>query len=223
MNSLELTGRSRTHVRQYDNPRFALQPEVAEAFREMVNAAAEEGIMVHPFSSFRDFESQLRIWNLKYSGKRPLYAVDGKPMDFTQLTEREIVYGILGWTALPGGSRHHWGTEIDVIDSNAVPENYTVKLLPEETREGGIFFDLHTWLDENMVRFGFFRPYKRFQDGVFPEPWHLSYAPLARKNLEELTVEIIEETIRQSGISGKMMVLEMLSGIYEKYILNIST
>ena len=38
--------------------------------------------------------------------------------------------GILEWSALPGASRHHWGSEFDVFDLAALPEGYRVQLLP---------------------------------------------------------------------------------------------
>ncbi|MCB9651596.1 MAG: M15 family metallopeptidase [Deltaproteobacteria bacterium] len=74
---------------------------------------------------------------------------------------------ILNWSALPGGSRHHWGTEMDVVDLAAVPPDYRVRLLPDEVAPGGPFHPLHQWLDENLERFGFFRPYARLQGGMY--------------------------------------------------------
>jgi LAS superfamily LD-carboxypeptidase LdcB len=64
LNELELTGRSRTHVVQLAEPRFAAQREAADAFLEMREAARRDGIDLQPYSSFRDFRTQLRIWNV---------------------------------------------------------------------------------------------------------------------------------------------------------------
>ena len=69
LNDLELTGRSRTHVTQFDSPRFAAQREVGLAFLAMREDAKKAGIDLLPFSTFRDFRTQLRIWNGKFSGK----------------------------------------------------------------------------------------------------------------------------------------------------------
>lgn len=41
-----------------------------------------------------------------------------------------------------------------------------------------MFSDLHHWFDANIEAYGFFRPYKHFKGGMYPDPWHLSYAPL---------------------------------------------
>jgi len=217
----ELTGQSRSHIEQVETPRFAAHPEVVQAFMEMRAAAKLAGFELHPCSAFRDFKAQLRIWNMKYTGQRPLYSPEGKPLEFSQLSPEELIRTILYWSALPGASRHHWGTEIDVIDQQAMPEGYRVQLLPEEVEPGGIFHPMHCWLDKNMSRFGFFRPYRVYQGGVCPEFWHLSYAPLSQSALKALSPELLEATIQDCDIQGKQQILSMLPFIYEQYVLNI--
>ena len=222
MNALELTGRSRTHIIQIENPIFAVHPEVVEPFFAMVQAAEKAGILMAPFSSFRDFKTQLRIWNKKFSGEKPLYDLHGFPRNYSVLSESEIIDAILNWSALPGASRHHWGTEIDVIDLGTIPQDYQVQLLPEEIEPGGVFYQLHCWLNENMERFGFFRPYREYRGGMYPEPWHLSYAPVSIPALESLSLELLESTIQASNIKGKELVLERLPEIYQHHVLNIT-
>lgn len=160
MNVQELIGKTRSHIQQYNDPSFAAHPAAATAFFAMAAAAANEGFRLHPFSAFRDFTTQLKIWNQKYYGNRPLYSPEGKELDYATLSEEERLTAMLRWSALPGASRHHWGTDIDVIDAKALTNGYQVKLLPEETDPGGVFYELHGWLDENMAQFGFFRPYR---------------------------------------------------------------
>lgn len=220
LNELEVTGRARTHVVQVQEPRFAAQPEVVQAFLAMRAAAARDGFDLQPFSTFRDYETQLRIWNNKFTGKRPLYDLDGNVRDFGALTERQIVEGILHWSALPGGSRHQWGTEIDVVDGNATASGYAPKLLPEETAVGGIFRELHRWLDQNIAAFGFFRPYNFFTGGMYPEPWHLSYAAASMDAIQSVTVELLCEVTKDADIQGKDIALEMMPTIYEKHVVN---
>ena len=100
-----------------------------------------------------------------------------------QLTERELVFAILRWSALPGASRHHWGTDLDVFDAAARPEGYEIELIPEEVDPGGMFGPLHDWLDEQDRRIGrpsgSSGPYDLDRDGVAPERWHLSCGPVA--------------------------------------------
>ncbi len=218
----ELTGRARTHVVQYDAPRFAAQPEAAEAFLAMREAARGAGIDLLPYSSFRDYRMQLRIWNAKFSGRAPLYDIDGRPRDFAALSEAQIIDCILNWSALPGGSRHQWGTEIDVVDGAAMPPGYLPKLLPEEVRPGGIFSRLHGWLDEHAARFGFFRPYRRDQGGMYPEPWHLSYATRSVPALAQVTPELLTRVTQDAGILGKALVLARIPEIYQRHILNVA-
>jgi LAS superfamily LD-carboxypeptidase LdcB len=221
LNELELTGRSRTHVIQLSEPRFAAQREAAMAFLDMRADARRVGIDLLPYSSFRDFRTQLRIWNRKVSGKSPLYDMDGRVRDSGALSPSELIDCILNWSALPGGSRHQWGTEIDVVDGVAMPPGYVPKLLPEEVAPGGMFSELHRWLDSNASRYGFFRPYKRYKGGMYPEPWHLSYAPLSVPALRQVTIGLLTEVIREAGILEKDLVLERLPDIYRDHILNI--
>ena len=220
LNEFELTGRARSHVAQYSQPRFAAQPESAEAFQAMRDDARAAGFDLLPVSAFRDFQTQLRIWNSKFSGKKTLYDMAGVPRDFSRLSPGEIIDCILNWSALPGGSRHHWGTEIDVVDGAAMPPGYQPRLLPEEVTPGGIFFPLHCWLDENIKKYGFFRPYKRYIGGMYPEPWHLSYEPLSAAAVSQVSIELLTAVIKESNILAKELVVERIPAIYRQHILN---
>ena len=223
MNAFELTGRARTHVVQHDAPRCAAHPEALRAFLNLRAAAALDGFDIRPVSSFRDFATQCRIWNQKFLGERPLYDRDGEVIDHAALTQDEIVTRILAWSAIPGGSRHHWGSEFDVVDMASVPADYHVRLLPKETRPGGVFHQLHEWLDENMTRFDFFRPYARHQGGVLPEPWHISYEPVASPALTLLTVDVLREALVAAALDGGTLLLARLPALYESHVRNISS
>jgi LAS superfamily LD-carboxypeptidase LdcB len=222
MNEMELTGRARTHVVQRDNLRAALQRDTLEAFLAMREAAAQAGITLSVFSSFRDFDAQLSIWNRKFRGERPLFARDGTLRAHTQLSGEELLDAILAWSALPGASRHHWGTDLDVYDERAIPAGYRVQLLPGEYAADGVFAALTDWLDENLERFGFFRPYDADRGGVLPEPWHLSHAPVARTAASLLTPEIIERALIGTNLLGLDLVLERLPGLYRRYVTNVA-
>jgi LAS superfamily LD-carboxypeptidase LdcB len=206
---------------QLDAPRFAAHPDAAAAFVALRAAARDDGFDLKPVSSFRDHRMQLRIWNNKFSGKAPLYDIDGNIRDRAGFTEDDTIRRILDWSALPGASRHQWGTEIDVVDGNAMPPGYAPKLLPEEVRAGGMFAPLHHWLDEHLERFDFFRPYARFQGGMYPEPWHLSYAPVSLKAINDLDIDLLAELTRDSAILGKARILALLPEIFERHVRNI--
>ncbi|HET9662917.1 MAG TPA: M15 family metallopeptidase [Burkholderiales bacterium] len=221
LNELELTGRVRTHVVQRDDLKAALHRDALDAYLAMKGDAALDGIDIEIVSSFRDFAAQQRIWDTKYRGERPLYDAQGNVRDHASLTPAELVDAIVCWSAVPGGSRHHWGSEIDVIDRAAVPPGYRVQLLPAEAQPGGVFHRLHQWLDEKMALYGFYRPYRTYRGGVFPETWHLSYAPVSTVAIDLLTLVIFEETVRASTILGREIVLQRIEAIYRTYVVNV--
>jgi LAS superfamily LD-carboxypeptidase LdcB len=168
MNELELTGRARTHIVEMQQPNCWLHYEVVASFLSMRDAAASDGIDLVARSSFRDFDTQMSIWNRKWEGERPILDRQGKALDRAQLADADTVDAILCWSAVPGGSRHHWGSDIDVVDAAAVPSGYAVQLVPDEYAVAGIFSRLTDWLDANMKSFGFFRPYRTDRGGVSP-------------------------------------------------------
>jgi LAS superfamily LD-carboxypeptidase LdcB len=221
LNEHELTGRARTHVVQRDDLKAALQRDTLEPFLAMRDAAMRDGIAIQIVSAFRDFAAQQNIWDRKYRGERPLYDAHGEVRDHAKLSPAELVDAIVCWSAVPGASRHHWGTELDLIDSAALPEGYRVRLLPDEAAPGGVFHRLHQWLDANMLQFGFFRPYRTFRGGVHPEPWHLSYAPVSTPALQALTPEVFADAVRSSRILGRDLVLERIDDLYRRYVANV--
>jgi LAS superfamily LD-carboxypeptidase LdcB len=221
MNDLEITGRARTHIVTLDEPRCALHYEAIASFLAMRDAAALEGIALGARSSFRDFAAQLTIWNAKWRGERPLRNRAGAVLERAKIDDRDMVDVILTWSSIPAGSRHHWGTELDIIDLQAVPAGYEVQLVTEEYDAAGIFARLSAWLDSNLARFGFFRPYRNDRGGYCPEPWHISYAPVATPALEQLSLAVLRQALGESDMEGKQWVLDRLPEIYTRYLLNI--
>lgn len=218
----ELTGRARTHVRQFSSPRFAARPEVADAFLALREAALRDGIDLLPIASWRPFAAQLRIWNRKYSGEAVLRDIDGQPLEHATLSPQALVWAILGWSGLPGATRRHWGTDIDVWDRNALPPGQRTQLLPHEVAPGGVYERLHAWLDEHIARYGFFRPYRSYRGGMFPEPWHLSFAGSAQVALDAFDIDMLATAIRQAdGMLGRELVLEMLPEIMARHVRNV--
>ena len=95
MNELELTGRARTHVVELNQPYCTLHYEAVAAFLSMRDAAAAEGIDLVARSSFRDFDTQVTIWNRKWNGERPLYDRKGQLLDRASLSDNAAVDAIL--------------------------------------------------------------------------------------------------------------------------------
>jgi LAS superfamily LD-carboxypeptidase LdcB len=217
----QLTGRARNHLSELTDPPCALHNEVVAPFLAMRAAAAADGIDLVAFSSFRDFDRQLAIWNGKFRGERPMQDRSGKPVEALKLAPAARVEAILWWSALPGASRHHWGTDFDVLDARAMPAGYKVQVVPAEYLPGGPFHRLTTWLDSYMHAFGFFRPYTTDRGGVAPEPWHLSYAPVAKRAQDTFSVESLGAVLGESQIEGKAEVLAALETNYRNYVVNV--
>ena len=221
MNELELTGRARTHVVELEHPRCVLHVEAVTSFLAMRDAATAAGIDLVAVSSFRDFDRQLFLWNRKWRGERPLLDRSGRPVDVATLDDARKVDAILCWSAIPGGSRHHWGTDVDLIDAASMPAGYQVQLVPAEYAAEGIFGRLTGWLDANMSRFGFHRPYASAGCGAGVEPWHLSYWPVSSAALAGLTLPVLRGAVQASDMLGKAQVLERLPEIYTRFVLAV--
>ena len=193
-------------------------------FLQLKDEARLAGFELEILSGFRNFERQLSIWNRKATGQQAVLDSNAVPLVFERLSEKELAFAILRWSALPGTSRHHWGTDLDVFDAAAKPGGYEIELIPEEVNSGGMFGPLHDWFDQRLAvdaTFGFFRPYDLDRQGVAPERWHLSCAPVATLFEQQLTVAVVRETIQNADIELKEVVLEYLDEIYERFVLNI--
>ena len=185
-------------------------------------AAARAGFDLAPVSrAFARFRRQRGIWNAKYRGERPALDRKGRLVNMGALDPGARVEAILLWSALPGASRHHWGSDIDVADGRVIAAGYKLRLEPDEYRGGGPFAALSAWLGENARRFGFYRPYTRRGRGVQPEPWHLSFAPVAAKALERMTTRLLAEAIRGAGVEGEAEILARLPAIRDRYVLDV--
>lgn len=217
----ELTGRARTHIVDATDPPCALHALVLAPFRSLRRAAAAEGFDVAAQSAFRDFSRQLAIWNAKWSGALPLYDPAGRALDAERLEPAERIDAILHWSALPGASRHHWGTDLDLIDRNAVAPGYRVQLTAAEFAPPGPFAPLAHWLEANAPRFGFFRPFRGLRSGVQSEPWHYSFAPLAEGARRRSTPEILREALAQADLAGKEAVLGRLEELHRRYVATV--
>jgi LAS superfamily LD-carboxypeptidase LdcB len=216
-----LTGRSREHIVHCSDPQCSLHRDVVEPFMALRASAKCDGIDLNPVSSFRDFDRQLAIWNGKCLGERELLDVDGRPLDARVLDEDSLVDAILLWSALPGASRHHWGTDLDVFDAAAAPPGYRVRLVAEEYAPGGVFEKLGRWLDVHAERHGFFRPYAVFRGGSRPEPWHLSHATVATAALQQFSADMLRQALESAPLSAGAAVQRRLPDLFARYVRNI--
>ena len=221
-----VVGQSETHLCEPGDAAWltvSVHRDVVDPFRALKEAAASSGFDVAILSGFRGFDRQLSIWNRKAAGELAVLDFNARPLDIASLTERELVFAILRWSALPGASRHHWGTDIDVYDASARPESYEIELVPSEYEGEGMFAPFSEWLDARIAdgtSFGFFRPYDRDRGGIAPERWHLSHGPLAAEFASTLTIELLRDTVMSADMLLKDVVLSNLEEIMDRFVKN---
>ena len=89
-----------------------------------------------------------------------------------------------------------------------------------------MFGPLHEWLDERIApgsALGFFRPYDEDRQGVAPERWHLSYAPVATTYMEQLTTAVLRAAVERADLQLRDTVLMQLDEIHERFVINVNT
>ena len=201
--------------------RHRVHAQIADDFKSLQQAAKKAGFSLAIASSFRDFDRQSAIWNAKFSGKRPVFDKHQVAIDLSTLTDIEKCHAILLYSALPGASRHHLGTDLDVYDEAAIAADYELQLSPLEYSETGPFARLTTWLDNNLTKYGFFRPYQHDLGGVSPEPWHISHIKQSKIMCNQVSLEVIEHQIKCSDLLGKDTIVKHLPSLFSRYVTNV--
>lgn len=170
---------------------YLLRIEAHEALAQMQLAAAKDSIKIYVVSSYRGFEHQKKLWNKKF-----------KKATDEGLTNEQALARCIEYSAIPGTSRHHWGTEVDLIDLNRpVLES---PLEQKEFAKGGNFEKLYNWLSIHAHEYGFFVVYDTnpIRKGFYYEPWHYSFIPLSsRFHVEYLKLDV-KSYLTQGDILG---------------------
>lgn len=154
-----------------------LRKEALAAFGRMQNAAQKDGVALIIVSATRNFDQQKVIWENKWNGNT---LVEGR--NISQIESEEKTRLIMRYSSMPGTSRHHWGTDIDL---NSVENSYW---------KSGNGLKIYSWLKTHAPEFGFYQPYtnksatKRL--GYEEEEWHWSYQPLSEYFLKEFISKI---------------------------------
>ena len=215
-----LTGKDDQYI-DYHSAEAPLHRAVVQPFLKLQTRAKVAGFDLAIASSYRDYNRQQAIWNGKLSGVRPVFDSHNQRLSLVNMSPLQQVLAVLRWSALPGASRHHWGTDMDIYDRSAVAADYQVQLSPQEAAEGGPFNAMHNWLDELLAaepELGFFRPYAQDLGGVAPERWHLSYAPVAAHYQKHCDMNVIGQCCDRSDILLKEAVQANLEDIYSRFI-----
>lgn len=222
LSNLQMMGVEATHVSPIPNaPSHFLEHATLNAFLNMQTAAKADGIDLQVCSSFRSFDKQLSIWNRKWTGVLPILDMQSKLIRTDKFSDAEKIHSIMHWSALPGASRHHWGTDFDVYDKQSVERHgHRFELIPSEYCDGGPCFLLNQWLEKHAIEFGFYRPYEKYNGGVAREPWHYSYQASASLVIEQFELASLHTQLAESEILGKQTVLELLPSLFTQYTLN---
>lgn len=198
---LELMGKS--DIELYGKG-INLRKEAHDAFIEMKRAAYTGGVDLKIVSSYRSFNRQQVIFENKFikytdAGMDPLAAISK----------------IIEYSTIPGTSRHHWGTDIDVIDGYQKVDGDV--LVPSKYGEGQPFENFKKWMDENAEKFGFYLVYTddKKRRGFKYEPWHYSYAPISIPMLETFRGKNLLQIYKNEDFIGSE---HFTSGFLRTYI-----
>lgn len=187
---------------------YYMHREALLAFRAMQAAAAEEGIRLYIVSAFRNFDRQKSIWEAKWKGQRLLEGKEVAPEAYPDPAQRALA--ILRYSAMPGTSRHHWGTDIDL---NRLNNEYF------EAGEGKKIYD---WLIAHAAKYGFCQPYTPLGDerphGYQEERWHWSYIPIARKLTQFAAQQLQYDMI--NGFEGAEIAQKI--EVIDRYVLGVN-
>ncbi len=125
-----------------------MQPEAAEAFEKLVNAAADDGMTIKVTTAYRPYSYQADLY---------YYYLAVKGEEWTQQ-----------YSAPPGTSEHQTGLAADVSCESI---NYELDVSFADTEEG-------KWLEQHAHEYGYILRYQEGQEditGYSYEPWHIRY------------------------------------------------
>ena len=164
-----------------------IRTEVNAALGEMYAAFREEypDIAWSFISGSRNFSYQSTIWNNKWAACGP---------NVTAADPFNCCLNILEYSSMPGTSRHHWGTDVDLC---SLDNSYF------DGGDGKIIFE---WWQRHALRFGFAQPYTEQRcAGYDLERWHWSYIKFSLTFLEDWVATYANHMcnyLRQIGFDG---------------------
>ena len=189
-----------------------MQEEVYMAYKHMRKAAAKAGIDIKVVSAHRSYNRQREIWNAKY-----------RKLISQGLSAKDAIQEIITFSTLPGTSRHHWGTDIDIID-NANPQSGDV-LLAKKFYGEGPSSALRSWMNQNAADYGFLEVYTDHPNrkGFAHEPWHYTYHSLSKAYLEILINYAISEIAKDEQLLGREFLdAEFFTNYTAEHLLDIN-
>ena len=184
-----------------------LRRDAYQAFKAMRDAAAQDGVLLSIVSATRPFHHQKRIWEQKWTGKRK---VDGDDLSRTERVPLKRALKILEYSSMPGTSRHHWGTDIDL---NALNNRYF---------ERGKGLKVYNWLQANASSYGYCQVYTARStgrlEGYNEEKWHWSFTPVSNQLTAQYRDRLTDDNI--GGFVGSQTATDL--DVVRNYVLGIS-
>ncbi len=216
----QLTGRDNPELIFFED--HLIHPFVLSPLIELKNSAKEEiNADLQIVSSYRNFGRQQIIWDGKVKGQRKVLDDNDKIIIKEDLSMEEYLLKILRFSAIPGASRHHWGTDFDVYDASKISKE-DLQLTHSECIGKGPCTELHIWLDGKLKRNQyFFRPYNVDLDGVSIEKWHLSFFPIAQEYFQQYDLDLFIQNLNESDIQAKDLILKNPEFYFKKFVQNI--
>ena len=180
------------HKNPYRDLPNSMHPEAYNSFLQMKKCALENGVDISIVSGYRSFDRQLLIWNNKYKRFKKQFNSDIKALE-----------NVTSYSAIPGTSRHHWGTEIDIIDANAKQPRKGLLNTINFGKDGN-YNKLNLWMKANAHQFGFHLVYTddKCRTGFKFEPWHYSYSPISNNLLKDYSKLNLVESVKNDKIRG---------------------
>ena len=181
---------------------YKLQKEAYLSLEKMIKEARRQGVKIKVISSYRDFNHQNRIWKRKYDK----FVSQG-------YSSKKAVDKVKEYSAIPGTSRHHWGTEVDLSGGS-----YSLKNTVSSSK-------YKIWMNKNAHKFGFYRvyTYNKLRDGYNYESWHYSYRKLSKPMLEQYNQLDLVKILKNQKIAGnKYFTASFIKKYKEENVLGIN-
>ncbi|WAJ71450.1 M15 family metallopeptidase [Catenovulum adriaticum] len=213
----QLTGLNNTHLFEL-YPNHCVHIKAVSAVQSLQKASKQAGFDLRLASSFRSFNRQQIIWNNKASGKQTCFNRNEEKLNIAELSAFELADSICFFSAIPGTSRHHWGTDFDIFDANAYQAGQSPALTQSEYLTDGPNYPLYTWLQEKAAEFDFIFPFTSDKNGVSPEPWHISFLPVSHQASSQFSKDHLSHLLNDQAILLSDVILKNIDYFYPKYI-----
>ena len=162
---------------------FEMDARVAQTMRDMIDAAAEDGVDLLVCSAYRSIEKQQTLFDEQVQ----IYLNQGK--------SRQEAYDLTASAiAIPGTSEHHTGLAADIV----TPTHQTLDPEFADTEAG-------QWLQEHAWEYGFVLRYpedKQDVTKIIYESWHYRFVGKTHAKLMKESGLCLEEYLQQEVSEG---------------------